>query len=102
MSKLTSKQRESLPKSDFVFPEKAPGHGSYPINDKTHARVAKSYASKEEHAGKMSKAAEEKVDRKADKELGEHTHVKSHKRTVSKKTVTVKAHKRRRHTKHKN
>jgi len=101
MARLTAKQRKAEPKSDFGIPSKAPGHGSYPMPDKAHARVAKSYASKEEHEGKLSKAAEEKIDSKADKKLGEHTHVKEHKRTVSKKVVTVKAHRRKRHVKHK-
>lgn len=40
MAKLTSKGRKSLPKSDFAVPSKAPGPGSYPINDKAHARAA--------------------------------------------------------------
>ena len=26
--------------SDFVFPERAPGHGSYPIKDRGHAQAA--------------------------------------------------------------
>ena len=40
MAKLTYKQRKRLPKEDFVFPEKAPGPGSYPISDLAHARNA--------------------------------------------------------------
>lgn len=40
MAKLTAKQRKALPKSDFAVPEKAPGPGSYPIKDKTHAIAA--------------------------------------------------------------
>lgn len=70
MARLTAKQRRELPKSDFAFPEKAPGSGSYPIPDAVHARVAKAYAAKEEHEGKLSLADEEKVDEKADEELG--------------------------------
>jgi len=99
MARLTAKQRKAEPKSDFGIPSKAPGHGSYPMPDKEHARVAKSYASKEEHEGKLSKAEEKKIDAKADSKL--HTHVKEHKRTVSKKVVTVKAHKRKKHGKKK-
>lgn len=37
MSKLSSGQRASLPRSAFVFPERAPGPGSYPIPDRAHA-----------------------------------------------------------------
>ena len=33
-------QRERLPLSDFVFPDRAPGVGSYPINDLYHAKLA--------------------------------------------------------------
>lgn len=40
MSRLTWKERERLPKRDFVFPSKAPGPGSYPIPDASHARNA--------------------------------------------------------------
>lgn len=40
MAKLTSKGRKALPKSDFAIPSKAPGPGSYPINDKAHAKAA--------------------------------------------------------------
>jgi len=40
MAKLTWRQRKRLPKSAFVFPEKAPGPGSYPIPDLAHARNA--------------------------------------------------------------
>lgn len=72
MAKLTAKVRNKLPKSDFGLP----GEKKYPMPDKTHARVAKSYASKEEHAGKLSKSAEERIDRKADRVLG-HKNVKN-------------------------
>ena len=44
MAKLTMAQRRKLPKSDFAVPSKAPGPGSYPINDAKHAAVAKGFA----------------------------------------------------------
>ena len=44
MASLTTAQRKSLPKSDFVFPAKAPGSGSFPINDRKRAKAALSYA----------------------------------------------------------
>lgn len=37
--------------------------------DKRHATVAKSYAAKEERAGKLSRSAEEKIDAKANRKL---------------------------------
>ena len=40
MAKLTAAQRRRLPKSDYAIPSKAPKSGSYPINDKAHARAA--------------------------------------------------------------
>lgn len=40
MSKLDAKQRKALPSSDFAIAAKAPGSGSYPINDASHARNA--------------------------------------------------------------
>ena len=44
-SKLSAADRRKLPKSGFVFPDKAPGSGSYPIHDENHARNALSRAS---------------------------------------------------------
>lgn len=40
MSKLTMAQRRGLPASAYVFPERAPGPGSYPIPDRGHAVIA--------------------------------------------------------------
>jgi hypothetical protein len=37
---LSSRQRKALPKSSFAIPSKAPGSGSYPINNPSHARNA--------------------------------------------------------------
>lgn len=37
MAKLSTKDRKNLSPSDFVFPNKAPKSGSYPINDREHA-----------------------------------------------------------------
>lgn len=45
MAKLTAADRRSLPASTFVFPDKAPGPGSYPIPDRAHAVDALSRAS---------------------------------------------------------
>lgn len=78
MAKLNAAQRKKLPKSDFGLPSKVgrgkgaenkAGKGAYPMPDKEHAAKAKAYASKEEHAGKLSKAQEAKIDRKANKKL---------------------------------
>jgi len=40
MAELSSKGRKQLNKSQFAIPSKAPGPGSYPIPDKSHAQNA--------------------------------------------------------------
>ena len=67
MAKLTAKERDREPKSDFGEPSKR----KYPMPDKAHARNAKARASEMEHKGKLSKADESKIDAKADRMLGE-------------------------------
>jgi hypothetical protein len=37
---LTTQQRKNMDKSDFVFPDRAPGPGSYPIGDRKHGGLA--------------------------------------------------------------
>ncbi len=66
MAKLTSKARNKLPKSDFALPAER----KYPVNNKSHARNAKSRASEMEHKGKLSPSAKAKIDAKADRILG--------------------------------
>lgn len=55
MAKLTTRARKALPKSDFAVPSKAPGPGSYPIENRSHAADAKARAS--------GKPVEARVDR---------------------------------------
>src|SRR6185312_2556445 len=55
---LTAEKRDRLPKSEFGLPK---SH-KYPMEDKSHAANAKSRASQQEHAGRISKSAEEKID----------------------------------------
>lgn len=40
MAKLDDADRKALPNNAFAVPSKAPGSGSYPINDASHARNA--------------------------------------------------------------
>lgn len=65
MAKLSTAQRKALPKSDFGVPSKAPGPGSYPMPDASHAANAKSRAS--QFAGPSVK---KKVNKMANKKLG--------------------------------
>jgi hypothetical protein len=62
MTKLNTAARRRLPASDFAEPTKR----AYPVEDKAHARNAKARASQAANAGRMSKAEERKIDKKAD------------------------------------
>jgi hypothetical protein len=60
MAKLTTKARKAIPTSKFAGPNR-----SYPIEDKAHARNAKSRA-----AQFASPALKARIDARADKVLG--------------------------------
>ena len=62
MTKLDAKSRDKLPAKEFAEPEKR----AYPVEDATHARNAKARASQAVKAGRISKAEEAKIDKKAD------------------------------------
>jgi hypothetical protein len=66
MAELRATTRNKLKKSQFAEPEKK----AYPIEDKAHAKNAKARASQAQNAGRMSKAEETRIDRKADKVIG--------------------------------
>jgi hypothetical protein len=68
MAELDAKHRNKLPRSKFAEPEER----KYPIEDKAHARNAKARASQAVHAGRMSKAEEKRIDRKADAVINKH------------------------------
>lgn len=65
MSKLTTKGRKRIPDSKFGLPEER----KYPVEDKPHARNAKARASAAYHEGHLTKAQEERIDRKANRVL---------------------------------
>ncbi|WP_116999617.1 hypothetical protein [Desertimonas flava] len=75
MADLTAKKRENLPAKDFGLPEKArtkdakKESGNYPMPDEAHARNAKARAAQQRRAGKLTKAEEARIDRKADEKL---------------------------------
>ena len=75
MPDLSPAKREKLPAKDFGLPEKArtkdakKESGNYPMPDKPHARNAKARAAQQRKAGKLTKAEQERIDRKADKIL---------------------------------
>jgi hypothetical protein len=65
MSKLTTKSRNALAKSDFGMPASR----SYPMPDKSHAANAKARATQMVKAGKLSPSSKSKIDAKANKIL---------------------------------
>ncbi len=68
MAELSTDNRNKLPKSKFAEPDKK----AYPIEDKAHAKNAKARASQAVKAGRMSKAEEAKIDRRADAVIKKH------------------------------
>lgn len=62
MAELDAAHRNKLPRKDFAEPAKR----AYPIEDKAHARNAKARAGQAVKAGRMSKAEESRIDKKAD------------------------------------
>ena len=66
MADLTTKKRNSEPRSDFGLPDER----KYPMPDKSHAANAKARAAQQEKKGNLSAADEKKIDRKADRILG--------------------------------
>lgn len=63
--KLTSGKRAKMPASQF-----AAGKGHFPINDKNHARLAISGATRSYNAGNISAGEEASIKSKARKKLG--------------------------------
>jgi hypothetical protein len=62
VAELNAEKRDKLPDKAFAEPDKR----AYPIEDKSHARNAKARASQAVKAGRMSKAEETRIDKKAD------------------------------------
>lgn len=60
MSILTAKMRRAIPRGDFAIPEKAPGPGSYPIEDRAHGKDALSRSSGKAVAGRVRRAVHRK------------------------------------------
>jgi len=62
VTELSEAKRDKLPDEAFAEPEKR----AYPIEDKAHARNAKARAGQAVKAGRMSRAEEARIDKKAD------------------------------------
>jgi hypothetical protein len=76
MAELHAKKREEIPAKEFGLPEKARtpedkrDSGNYPMPDKAHARNAKARAAQQHKAGNLTDEELARIDRKADKILG--------------------------------
>lgn len=66
MAKLKASQRNKLPASVFGMPAER----KYPMPDREHAGLAKSYATKEVAKGKLSASSAAKIRAKANAVLG--------------------------------
>lgn len=60
MAKLSAGKRRSMTKGQFAGPGK-----SFPVNDKTHQRMAISGATRSYNAGNISKSEEQRIKAKA-------------------------------------
>ncbi len=56
MAKLNAADRKRIPRGEFAVPSKAPGSGSYPIPDASHARDALARSSGKPVAAKVRAA----------------------------------------------
>ena len=56
MARLKMAARKAMSPSEFVFPERAPGHGSYPIPDRGHAQAALRFAAGTADEGRVRSA----------------------------------------------
>jgi len=65
MATLDEKKRDRLKSSTFGLPEER----KYPMPDESHAANAKARAAQQVQKGNLSKADEQKIDRKADRIL---------------------------------
>ena len=66
MGKLNAASRNALPARDFGLP----GSRKYPMQDREHAGLAKSYATKEVAKGNLTASAASKIRKKANAILG--------------------------------
>lgn len=66
MSKLTSKERNALPTSEFALP----GERKFPIPDASHARNALARASQQKAKGNLSESGFRRVTAMANAKLG--------------------------------
>ena len=66
MAKMTTKQRNALPKSSFAGPGR-----TYPVNDQAHAVAAKSRATQQYDKGDISKSTKDRITDRANRKIGQ-------------------------------
>lgn len=66
MAALSAKTRKDMPASKFAL-----GKGRFPVEDKKHARLALSGASRSLHVGNISPEQANKIKHRAEQVLGE-------------------------------
>ena len=64
--KLSTEERDKMPKGEFAGPGR-----SFPVNDKKHARLAISGATRSERAGNISPSEDASIKAKARRKLGD-------------------------------
>jgi hypothetical protein len=67
MGNLAWSKRDALPASEFGLP----GSRKYPVDTRARAANAKARATQQVNRGNLSRSAEEKIDAKANRKLGE-------------------------------
>lgn len=70
MSKLDTADRNALPASEFALPAQR----KYPVNDKSHAGLAKGRAAQMYNKGKISAGTKAAIDAKANRVIGHTFH----------------------------
>lgn len=70
MAKLTTKARNGLPASEFALPAER----KYPVNDKSHAGLAKGRAAQQFAKGSLSSGQKAAIDAKANRVIGHTFH----------------------------
>ena len=68
--KLTTKQRNAMPASEFALPAQR----KYPVNDKSHAGLAKGRAAQQFNRGNLSSGMKAAIDAKANRVIGHPFH----------------------------
>lgn len=73
--KLDAAERRAIPRSEFAIPSKAPGSGSYPINDRSHAKNALARSAGKPVAAKVRAAVHRRFPSIGNRDAGKMTSI---------------------------